>query len=75
MYSKLENEINQLNDEICALSEVAFIQCTLCDGCAGRCTEGINIPLVMRAIRAMAETAGVAPKEAAATVDDNGTKA
>jgi heterodisulfide reductase subunit C len=63
MYSKLENEINQLNDEICALSEVAFIQCTLCDGCAGSCTEGINMPSVMRAIRAMAETAGVAPKE------------
>lgn len=69
MYSKLENELGELQDKICALSDVAFSQCTLCAQCSGSCPEGINLLSVMRGIRAMGSTAGVAPRDSVTPTD------
>lgn len=69
MYSNLENELSELHDEICILSDVAFSQCTLCAQCAGSCPKGIDLLFVMRSIRAVASTAGVAPGDVASPAD------
>ena len=68
MYEELENELNELNNGIWELTEIAFSQCTLCDGCAGSCPTGINLPSLMRSIRSMATTAGTAPQTEALTL-------
>lgn len=44
------------------LTEIAFTQCTLCRRCTVNCPLGVDTPLVMRAIRAMATAAGTAPE-------------
>lgn len=44
------------------LSEMAFSQCTLCRRCTFNCPMGLDTPLMMRAIRAMASAAGTAPE-------------
>ena len=44
------------------LSETAFSQCTLCRRCTVNCPLGVDTPLMMRAIRAMATAAGTAPE-------------
>jgi Fe-S oxidoreductase len=44
------------------LTEVAFSQCTLCRRCTVNCPLGVDTPLMMRAIRAMATASGTAPE-------------
>lgn len=44
------------------LSEMAFSQCTLCRRCTVNCPLGVDTPLMMRAIRAMASASGTAPE-------------
>ena len=44
------------------LSEMAFSQCTLCRRCTVNCPLGVDTPLMMRAVRAMATAAGTAPE-------------
>jgi len=44
------------------LTEIAFSQCTLCRRCTINCPLGVDTPLIMRAIRAMATVAGTAPE-------------
>jgi Fe-S oxidoreductase len=44
------------------LTEIAFSQCTLCRRCTVNCPLGVDTPLMMRAIRAMASAVGTAPE-------------
>src|SRR5574341_1208709 len=44
--------------KLAALAEMAFSQCTLCRRCAFNCPMGVDTPLMMRTIRAMASAAG-----------------
>jgi len=44
------------------LTEIAFSQCTLCRRCTVNCPLGVDTPLMMRAIRAMATAAGTSPE-------------
>src|SRR5512146_962653 len=44
------------------LTEIAFSQCTLCRRCIVNCPLGVDTPLMMRAVRAMASAAGTAPE-------------
>jgi Fe-S oxidoreductase len=44
------------------LAEMAFGTCTLCRRCTFNCPLGVDTPLMMRAIRAMATAAGTAPE-------------
>ena len=44
------------------LTEIAFSQCTLCRRCTVNCPLGVDTPLTMRAIRAMASASGTAPE-------------
>jgi len=44
------------------LTEIAFSQCTLCRRCTVNCPLGVDTPLMMRAVRAMASAAGAAPE-------------
>jgi Fe-S oxidoreductase len=44
------------------LTEIAFSQCTLCRRCTVNCPLGVDTPLMMRAVRAMASAAGTAPE-------------
>jgi Fe-S oxidoreductase len=44
------------------LTEIAFSQCTLCRRCTVNCPLGVDTPLIMRAVRAMASAAGTAPE-------------
>ncbi len=44
------------------LTEMAFSQCTLCRRCTVNCPLGVDTPLLMRAVRAMATAAGTAPE-------------
>lgn len=44
------------------LTEIAFSQCTICRRCTVNCPLGVDTPLIMRAIRAMASAAGTAPE-------------
>jgi Fe-S oxidoreductase len=53
----------KLDEAILAnLTEIAFSQCTLCRRCTVNCPLGVDTPLMMRAIRAMASAAGTAPE-------------
>src|SRR5512143_2209265 len=47
---------------LASLTEMAFSQCTLCRRCTVNCPLGVDTPLMMRAIRAMASAAGTAPE-------------
>ena len=47
---------------LASLTEIAFSQCTLCRRCTVNCPLGVDTPLMMRAIRAMASAAGTAPE-------------
>lgn len=44
------------------LAEIAFSQCTLCRRCTVNCPLGVDTPLMMRAVRAMASATGTAPE-------------
>lgn len=44
------------------LTEIAFSQCTLCRRCTVNCPLGVDTPLMMRALRAMATASGTAPE-------------
>jgi Fe-S oxidoreductase len=44
------------------LAEIAFSQCTLCRRCTVNCPLGVDTPLMMRAVRAMATATGAAPE-------------
>lgn len=44
------------------LAQMAFSQCTLCRRCTINCPLGVDTPLMMRAIRAMATASGYAPE-------------
>ncbi len=44
------------------LAEIAFSECTLCRRCTFNCPMGVDTPLMMRAVRAMATAAGKAPE-------------
>ncbi len=48
--------------KLAALAEMAFSQCTLCRRCTFNCPMGVDTPLMMRAIRAMASATGNAPE-------------
>lgn len=53
----------RLNEATLAkLAEIAFSQCTLCRRCTFNCPMGVDTPLMMRAVRAMATAAGAAPE-------------
>lgn len=47
---------------LASLTEIAFSQCTLCRRCTVNCPLGVDTPLMMRAIRAMATASGTAPE-------------
>ncbi len=47
---------------LASLTEMAFSQCTLCRRCTVNCPLGVDTPLMMRAIRAMATASGTAPE-------------
>lgn len=44
------------------LAEMAFSECTLCRRCTFNCPMGVDTPLMMRAVRAMATASGKAPE-------------
>ena len=44
------------------LAEIAFHRCTLCYRCTTNCPMGVDTPLLMLAVRAMASAAGQAPE-------------
>ncbi len=44
------------------MTEMAFSECTLCRRCTFNCPMGVDTPLMMRAIRAMATASGKAPE-------------
>jgi Fe-S oxidoreductase len=44
------------------MAEMAFSQCTLCRRCTFNCSLGVDTPLMMRAVRAMATATGTAPE-------------
>jgi Fe-S oxidoreductase len=53
----------RLNEETLGkLAEVAFHTCTLCYRCTVNCPMGVDTPLLMTALRAMAAAAGTAPE-------------
>lgn len=53
----------KLNETTLAkLAEMAFSQCTLCRRCTFNCPMGVDTPLMMRAVRAMATASGAAPE-------------
>ncbi len=45
-----------------SMAEMAYSQCTLCRRCTVNCPLGVDTPLMMRAIRAMATATGNAPE-------------
>jgi Fe-S oxidoreductase len=52
-----------LSDEkLAALAEMAFTKCTLCSRCTINCPMGVDTPLLMTSIRAMATATGNAPE-------------
>ncbi len=44
------------------LSEIAFSECTLCRRCTFNCPMGVDTPLLMKTLRAMAVAGGKAPE-------------
>jgi len=56
-------DAEELDDEkFNKLVEMAFSECTLCRRCTFNCPLGVDTPLVMRTIRAMATATGKAPE-------------
>lgn len=49
-------------DGLARLAEMAFTRCTLCRRCTFNCPMGVDTPLLMRAVRAMATASGTAPE-------------
>jgi len=47
---------------LAALAETAFTRCTLCHRCTINCPMGVDTPLLMSAVRAMATASGHAPE-------------
>ena len=53
----------KLNEaSLAKLAEIAYSQCTLCRRCTFNCPMGVDTPLMMRAVRAMATAADMAPE-------------
>jgi Fe-S oxidoreductase len=53
----------KLTDEkLAALAEMAFTKCSLCARCTINCPMGVDTPLLMTAVRAMATATGNAPE-------------
>jgi len=53
----------KLSDEtLDGLAEMAFSRCTLCRRCTFNCPMGVDTPLLMRTVRAMATAGGQAPE-------------
>ena len=53
----------KLTDEkLAALAEMAFTKCSLCARCTINCPMGVDTPLLMTSLRAMATAAGNAPE-------------
>jgi len=53
----------KLTDEkLAALAEMAFTRCTLCARCTINCPMGVDTPLLMTSLRAMATATGNAPE-------------
>ena len=49
-------------EKLTALAEMAFTRCSLCARCTVNCPMGVDTPLMMSAIRAMATATGNAPE-------------
>ncbi len=49
-------------ERIAALAETAFYRCTLCYRCTVNCPMGLDTPLLMATVRAMASATGNAPE-------------
>lgn len=49
-------------EKLAALAETAFLKCTLCYRCTVNCPMGVDTPLLMSAVRAMATATGNAPE-------------
>ncbi len=49
-------------EKLAALAEMAFTKCTLCYRCTVNCPLGVDTPLMMGAIRALATATGYAPE-------------
>ncbi len=49
-------------ERLATLAELAFTHCTLCQRCTFNCPMGVDTPLVMSTVRAMATAAGYAPE-------------
>ncbi|HKZ54180.1 MAG TPA: (Fe-S)-binding protein [Anaerolineales bacterium] len=50
------------DDTLASLAEMAFSRCTLCRRCTFNCPMGVDTPLLMRTVRAMATAGGMAPE-------------
>jgi Fe-S oxidoreductase len=49
-------------ESLAALAETAFHTCTLCYRCTSNCPMGVDTPLMMTAVRAMATASGCGPE-------------
>jgi len=49
-------------EKLTALAEMAFTRCSLCARCTVNCPMGVDTPLMMSAVRAMATATGNAPE-------------
>lgn len=61
-FPRLVNAIDLDEKVFDKLVEMAFSECTLCRRCTFNCPLGVDTPLVMRTIRAMATATGKAPE-------------
>jgi Fe-S oxidoreductase len=61
-FPRLVNAIDLDEKVFEKLVEMAFSECTLCRRCTFNCPLGVDTPLVMRTIRAMATATGKAPE-------------
>jgi Fe-S oxidoreductase len=62
LFPRLVNAIDLDEKVFEKLVEMAFSECTLCRRCTFNCPLGVDTPLVMRTIRAMATATGKAPE-------------
>ncbi|CUU08896.1 Fe-S oxidoreductase [Candidatus Thermokryptus mobilis] len=62
IFPRLVNAIDLDEKTFDKLVEMAFSECTLCRRCTFNCPLGVDTPLVMRTIRAMATATGKAPE-------------
>lgn len=61
-FPKLVNAEELNEDTLNKLIEMAFSECTLCRRCTFNCPLGVDTPLLMRTVRAIATTIGKAPE-------------